>query len=313
MSQPHQIATTSFRQKIIFNLKMYWFLYILVLPGLIHTVLFRLFPLYGVTIAFKQFQMSKGIWRSPWVGLQNFRILLQDATFYRTVWNTVLINLYSIAVGTFVTILLALMLNELRVGWIRKSLQTVVYFPNFISWVVYAGIVGAMLAPSDGAVNIVLRLFGLKPIYFLANNNWIRTVLVASSLIKTAGFSTIIYLASIAGVNPELFEGAIIDGANRGHLIRYIILPRIMPTIAVLLIMSVSNLFHSNFEQVFNLINPLVYDKGDVLSTYLYRTGLVDGKFEQAAALGLAYSVIGLLTVVGTNKLVRRMDVIGFF
>jgi len=303
----------NFGNRVKYNIKMNWFIYLLVLPGALHTIIFRILPIYGITVAFKDYRIGKGILESPWVGLENFRILFSDAYFYKVIWNTVILNIYSIVFGTIFTIFLALMLNEIKNQFFKKALQTSVYFPNFVSWVIFAGIVDAMLSPADGAVNLVLKAFGMESVYFLASNQWFRFVAVASGIVKTAGFGTIIYLASIAGVNPEIYESASMDGANRGQLVWHITLPRIKPTIAVLLIMSVSNIFGSNFEQIYNLYSPLVYDTGDVLSTYMYRTGLLEGKFEASTALGLVFSMIGLGIVVLTNKVVKKMDVMGFF
>ncbi|HOJ09456.1 MAG TPA: ABC transporter permease subunit [Clostridiales bacterium] len=303
----------SFIERLKYNIKMYWFIYLLVLPGIIHLIIFRISPIYGISVAFKDYKISKGILKSPWVGFDNFKILFTDKYFYKVIWNTVLLNIYSIIFGTAFTIFLALMLNEIKNQFLKKTLQTSVYFPNFVSWVIFAGIVNAMLSPADGAVNLILKLLGLKSIYFLGSNKWFRFIIVASGIIKTAGFGTIIYLASIAGINPEIYESASIDGAHRGQLLWHITLPRIKPTIAVMLIMSVSNIFGSNFEQIYNLYSPLVYETGDVLSTYMYRTGLLEGKFETSTALGLAFSVIGLGIVIMTNKVVNKMDVMGFF
>lgn len=303
----------SFGRRVRFNVKMYWFLYLLVLPGIIHTIIFRILPIYGISVAFKDFKIGKGIMQSPWVGLENFKIMFTDIYFYKVIWNTVLLNVYAIIFGTLFTIFLALMLNEIKVLILKKSLQTCVYFPNFVSWVIFAGIIDAMLSPNNGAINIILNSFGLEPIYFLASNQWFRFIVVASGITKTAGFGTIIYLASIAGVNPEIYESAAIDGAHRGHLLWHITLPRIKPTIAVMLILSVSNIFGSNFDQIYNLYSPLVYETGDVLSTYMYRTGLLEGKFEVSTALGLVFSTIGLCIVLLTNRVVNKMDVMGFF
>jgi len=295
------------------DLKTHWFIYILVLPGVLHTLLFRVSPLYGIIVAFKDYQMMRGIIGSPWVGFKHFEKLFQTPHFFKVLGNTVIINLYNILFGFTFVIILALLLNELKVKRVKNVIQTAVYFPNFISWVIFAGIVSQLLSPSGGALNVILSFFGKDPIYFLGEAKYFRFVLVASGMVKTAGFGTIIYLASIAGISPELYESAAIDGAHRGHMIRHITLPRIKPTVAVMLIISVSNLFGSNFEQVYNLYNPLVYETGDVLSTYLFRTGLIEGKFEMASAQGLVFSLLGLLIVIFTNKIISKLDVTGFF
>ncbi len=294
--------------------KRFWFVYLLALPAVLHTFVFKYIPMYGLLIAFKDYNIRKGILRSPWVGLENFRIIVQDAYFYKVLTNTVLINVYNLAFGFTFVIFLALMLNELKSGWLKKTVQTFVYLPHFVSWVVFAGLVMIALEPTkEGIVNGILARWGHEPIYFLVQRNMFRGILVLSGMIKEAGFGTIIFLAALSSVNPELMESAVMDGCHRGHMIWHIYLPRISPTIAVLLILRVARLFASNFDQVWNLYNPAVYETGDVLSTYLYRSGLLQGKFEMATALGLVFAVIGLITVILTNRLISRMNVMGIF
>ncbi|MBO9607292.1 MAG: sugar ABC transporter permease [Paenibacillaceae bacterium] len=298
---------------IVAPIRKHLFIYLLVLPGFVYTLVFHYIPIYGITIAFKDFRMSKGIIGSPWVGFDHFRALLQDDYFYKVLWNTVILNLYGLVFGFTFIIFLALMMNEIKIGLLKRLFQTFVYLPHFISWVVFAGLIGILLSPSEGPINLIVSWFGHEKIYFLTNNEWFRTVLVTSGIVKTAGFGTIIYLASMAGINPELYESAMVDGAHRLRMMWHITLPRIRPTIAVMLILQVAGLFNSNFEQVYNLYNPLVMDSGDVLSTYLYRTGLLESSFEAATALGLIFSLIGLLLIIVTNQIVKKMDVTGIF
>ena len=302
------------RDYVIKHVRRHWFIYLLMLPGIVFMVVFRYVPMYGMLVAFKDLNMRIGILASPWVGLDNFAVLFQQEYFYKVIANTVLINVYNIAVGFPFVILLALILNELQAGWYKRAVQTLVYIPHFVSWVVFAAIVAKMLDPEPtGAFNAFVGLFGVAPQHWLAVPEYFRFILVVSGIIKTAGFGTIIYLAALSSVNPSLMESAICDGAHRGHLMWYIYLPRISPTIAVLLILNVANLFASNFDQVFNLYNPAVWETGDVLSTYLYRSGLLQGKFEMATALGLVFNVLGLIAVIVTNKLISRMNVMGIF
>ncbi|MFD0715839.1 ABC transporter permease [Paenibacillus sp. GCM10027626] len=295
------------------HVRKHLFIYLLVLPGFVYTFVFHYIPIYGITIAFKKFRMSKGILGSPWVGFDNFIVLLQDKYFYKVLWNTVLLNVYGLVFGFTFIIFLALMLNEIKIMALKRLFQTFVYLPNFISWVVFAGLISIFLSPAEGPVNFIISKLGFEKIYFLTNNDWFRTVLVSTGIVKTAGFGTIVYLASMAGINPELYESAMVDGANRLRMMWHITLPRIRPTIAVMLILQVANMFNSNFEQVYNLYNPLVMDSGDVLSTYLYRTGLLESKFEMATALGLIFSLIGLVLIIVTNKIIKKMDVTGIF
>lgn len=290
-----------------------WFIYLLALPGAISIAVFSYGPMYGILIAFKKYSYRYGVWGSKWVGLDNFRVLLQEKEFYRVLGNTLLINFYHLAFGFTFVLLLALLINEIKFGFFKRIVQTVVYLPHFLSWVVFAGIVTSILSPSEGIVGKLFALTGGEVPYVLSDPSLFRPLLIVSSIVKEAGFETIIYLAAIAGIGTHLYESALIDGASRVQMIRYITLPSIVPTVAVLLILRVAFLFHSNFDQVFNLYNPLVYETGDVLSTYLYRSGLLEGQFEQATALGLIFSLFGLILIYTTNKIVNRMNVTGIF
>lgn len=223
------------------------FLYLLVLGGAL-MILFSYVPMYGLTLAFKDLNFSTGIWGSPWVGWANFEKLFNDKQFWQVMWNTVLINLYNILFGFTFIIFLALMLNEMKCRWIKSVSQTFVYLPYFISWVVFSGLVTTFLSPEQGGfVNDVIVALGGERVNFLGTPAYFRTILVVTNTIKTAGYNTIIYLAAMAGVNPELYESAEIDGANRFHMMVHITLPRIYPTIAVLLILQLAALFSSNF------------------------------------------------------------------
>ena len=294
-------------------IKKYWFIYLLVIPGFIYIFIFRYIPIYGIMIAFKKFSITKGIWNSPWVGLENFKVVFQSAAFYKVIWNTVVINIYNIVFGSVIVIFLALMLNEMKNQFVKKIIQTIVYLPNFISWIVMAGMVIIFLSPSEGLINKIIVMIGGESIYFLIKKEYFRVILVITSIVKTAGFGTILYLASISGIDPCLYESAVIDGANRKDMIIHITLPRLYPTIAVMTILSISHLFSSNFELVFTLYNPLVYETGDVLSTYLYRIGMLEAEFEQSTALNLVFSCISVFTIFFTNKAVKKMDVTGIF
>jgi len=310
--QPHK-KTKSFSAYI----KKYWFYYMLVLPGFLYIFIFRYVPMYGILISFKDYKVSKGIWKSPWVGLENFTTLFKIDGFYTVLGNTVLINIYNIVFGFVFIVFLAIMLNEISSIAIKRTIQTIIYLPNFVSWVVFAGLVIIFLNPEDGPVNKLIMALGGDSIYFLIEPGYFRTILVVSNILKSAGFATIIYLSSLAGIDPGLYESAIMDGANRLQKILYITLPRLYPTIAVLLMLEIANIFGSNFEQVFNLYNPLVYDKGDVISTYLYRVGfggeLPDRAFEISTALSTIFNIISLAAMYIANRFIKKLDVIGIF
>ena len=284
----------------------------LALPGLAYIALFRYGPMYGILIAFKDYKVSKGILKSPWVGLENFRVIFQDAEFYKVLGNTMIINLMIILCSMVFTVFLSLMLNELLSSKLKKVIQTFVYLPNFLSWAVFSGLIIIFFSPSEGVVNRVITALGHESIYFLINGDFFRAIVVFAVIVKGAGYDTIIYMAALSGIDPGMYESAIIDGANRKDMILHITLPRLYPTMVVVLMVNyLVNLFNSNFEVIFTLYNPLVYDKGDVLSTYLYRTGLVEGKFEQSTALGLIFSLITLTLILVINKAVKKMDVEG--
>ena len=307
-------STASVPERALAALRRYWFVYLLMLPGLAWIVVFQYGPMYWLLVAFKDWNIVKGVLRSPWVGLENFQVLFQTPPFYAALRNTLIINLYSLAFGFTFTIFLALMLNEVRVSWYKRTAQTMVYFPHFVSWVVMGALMSRMLYPEpDSPFNVLVGLFGVQPRHWLTAPEYFRVIVVVVNTIKEAGFATIIYLAALSSVNPDLVESAHCDGAHRGHLMLHIYLPRIAPTIAVLFILQLAGLFGSNFDLIYNLYNPAVYDVGDVLSTYLYRTGLLNSKFEQGTALGLVFNILGLILLLSANRGIRRMNVMGIF
>ncbi|MGC4154922.1 MAG: ABC transporter permease subunit [Propionicimonas sp.] len=296
--------------------RKHWFTYLLVLPGLTFLLVFNYGPMYGIQLAFKDFSVSKGIWGSPWVGFDHFVRMANDPVFWNALGNTIQINLLNILFGFTFNILLALMINELRLRWLKSSVQTLVYLPYFLSWVVFAGLVGAILSLSSdgGVVNTLLVSFGFQEVDFLRSPELFQPVLVVTNIIKTAGYSSIIYLAAIASADPALYESAAIDGCNRIHMMWYITLPRIMPSIVVLLILQLATVFQSNFDQVYNLYSSFVLSTGDVLSTYIYRISLGGGgNFELSTAVNLLFNLAGLIIIIFTNRIVKRLDVMGIF
>lgn len=297
-------------------IRRHWFTYLLVLPGLVSMVVFNYGPMYGLQLAFKDFSVSKGIWGSPWVGLKNFETMFDDALFWNALVNTIQINVWNILFGFTFNIMLALLINEIRLRWLKSSVQTLVYLPYFLSWVVFAGVVMTFLSLSSdgGVVNTILAGLGLKEIDFLRQPELFQGVLVVSNIVKTAGYSSIIYLAAIAGVNPALYESAAIDGANRLQMMWHITLPRILPSVAVLLILQLATVFVSNFDQVYNLYSSFVYSTGDVLSTYIYRNSIGGGgNFEVSTAMNLLFNAAGLVVVLAANRIVKKLDVMGIF
>ena len=284
----------------------HWQLIALIVPGLLAFVLFNYVPMVGMIIAFKRFSMSVGILHSPWAGLENFRRLFSSDDFPRTVRNTLTLSLLRLAFGFAAPVLLALMLNEVRLHWFRRSVQTVAALPYFFSWAVLGGIL-VMMLNGDGPVNTLIRSAGHSPISFLGNETWFVVMLVASGIWQSAGYGAIIYIAALAGIDPGLYEAAAIDGAGRWKQTLHVTLPGLLPTIIVLLILSMGDILNAGFDQVYNLYNPLVYASADIVDTYVLRR-LFDMDYSLATAAGMFKSVVGLVLIVAANWLARRFS-----
>lgn len=281
-------------------------LYILILPGLIYFFIFHYLPIYGVIIAFKDFDIVKGIWESPWIGFGNFGRLFSSGQFYNVFKNSILLSFYRTLWGFPAPILLALMMNEIRHGMYKKVTQTIIYLPHFISWVVLVGIVNNFLSPSNGIINLLLNHMGFESVAFMQKPQFFRTIVVSSEIWKEVGWNSIIYLAAITGIDPSLYESSIIDGASRFQQIRYITIPSILSTIIVVLIMHLGYILRNGFEQVLLMYNPLVYNVADVFETFSYRTGLQEGMYGYATAVGLFQSVVGLIMIWLANKFAKK-------
>jgi putative aldouronate transport system permease protein len=294
----------------------YWrnrYLLLLLLPGIVFYLIFRYKPMYGILIAFKDYRFRLGIMGSPWVGLDVFKELLGSKDFWEVFRNTVIISSYKLLFGFPAPIILALLLNEVRVFWFKRIVQTVSYLPYFISWVVLSGIFFQILSPSAGPVNYVIKALTGHTLYFLGDPSLFRGTIVGLSLWKGVGWGAVIYLAALAGVNPELYEAAYIDGAGRWQQVVHITLPSILPVITILFILNVGSIVEDDFDQIFNLYRPVVYDVADVLSTYTYRKGLNEMRYSLATAVGLFQNVLAFLLVVITNMLSKRIGEYGIW
>jgi len=269
--------------------------------------------MYGITIAFKDFDMFGGIFNSEWVGLKHFKILFASDTFFQVFRNSIVISVYKIVFNFPIPIILAILLNEVRSLVFKKTIQTVVYLPYFLSWVVIAGLVINFLSPSTGVINLLIKSFGGEPINFLANKAYFRTIIVISDLWHSVGWNTIIYLAALTSIDVSLYEAAKIDGAGRLKQIIHITLPGIKSTIVVLLLLKIGNIMNNGFEQMFLLYNPMVYDVADVFETYVYRIGLVESRYDYSTAVGLFKSLVGLVMLVSANGFARKMGEKGIF
>lgn len=280
-------------------------LYLLLLPGMAYLLIFNYIPIYGVVIAFKKFSLVKGIFGSPWIGWDNFISLFQSARFYRVFRNSLLISFLRLLWGFPFPLLLALLMNEVRHMAFKRIIQTVVYVPHFISWVVIIGIAMNFLS-TDGSVNFILQSLGGPRINFLIEPRFFRPTVIVTEIWKEAGWGTIIYLAAISGIDPQLYEAAVVDGASRFQRMRYITLPAIAGTIMVLLILRLGRILDNGFEQIYLLSNSLNLDVADVFETFAYRTGLQEGRYSFATAVGIFQSLIGLILLLATNTLSRR-------
>lgn len=297
---------TGFRGRALKSFKAHWQLYLLVFPPLLFFLIFKYYPMANAVLAFKDFNVVKGIWGSPWVGTKHFDAFFENPIFWTLLKNTLLLSLFLLLAGFPIPILLALMLNEVRSARFKKFVQLVTFAPYFISTVVMVSIIMLFLAPRLGFANVALQYFGLEPINFLGEPGMFRSIYVISDIWQTAGYAAVIYLAALAGIDPTLYEAAEIDGATRWQKMRYITLPSLATTVILLATLSIGNILNAGFDQIFNLYNPLVYASGDVIDTYVYRVGLVQAQYGFATAVGLLKSVIGFVLIVLSYRLAYR-------
>lgn len=283
------------------------YLIILILPVIAYFFIFQYIPMYGVIIAFKDFSVYKGIVGSNWIGLYWFKEFFHSFYFFRLLRNTFLLSVYSLLWGFPVPILFAILLNELRSGPYKRTVQTMSYMPHFISQVVMVGIMIVLLSPTSGVVNKIIAAVGLQPVNFFEDKSWFRTLYVSSGIWQTFGWNSIIYLAAISSLDPQMYEAATIDGASRIQKILYITLPGLMPTAIILLILNIGNLMSVGYEKIILMYSPATYETADVISTYVYRRGLQSGEYSFAAAVGLFNSVVNLFLLLVANTLSRRV------
>lgn len=286
-------------------------LLIMIFLPLVFFAIFHYGPMYGLQIAFKDFRLGSGITGSEWVGGSNFSYLFGNRLFRNALRNTIILSFYQIIFVFPIPIILSLMLNEIRILQFKKITQTVIYLPRFVSAVVAAGLVTTFLSPEYGLVNDVIKFFGGEPVYFLIERSYFRGILVGTNIWRNSGWGTIVFLAALSGVDGESLEAAIIDGASRFQRIRYINIPTIMPVIVIMFILNIGSILTFDFETVLNLYNPLVYDVGDVLDTYIFRIGLqasTRNMYSAATAAGLFKSLIGFMMILITNKVANRLS-----
>ncbi|MCR4620712.1 MAG: ABC transporter permease subunit [Clostridiales bacterium] len=287
---------------------------IMILPVLAQFIIFKYLPLYGVTLAFKDYRILEGISSSPWVGLFNFQRLFSSPDFFRVFKNTIILASLNFVFGFPAPIILALMINELRGKVFKRVTQTISYLPHFVSWVILAGIFMEVLSPSRGPINAALKALGMNPIFFLGNPDWFRPTLVVTNIWKGLGWGSIVYLAALGGINEELYDAARVDGCGRFQRIYHVTLPGILPVVIIMLILASGNLVSDNFDQVFNLQNDgVINNVGDVLGTFIYRSGLKSLDYSFSTTLELFRNLISLALVMSTNKISKLVGEYGLW
>lgn len=286
--------------------------HLMLLPGMIMLFLFVFVPLFGSLMAFQNYVPAKGIFGSKWVGLDNFEFIFSLPDSRQVFVNTLVIAFAKLIFNIIVPVSFAILLNEITVGICKKFFQTVVYLPHFLSWVVLATVVTNMFSLS-GPFNALVTAFGGEPVQFLADNNWFRQVIVATDVWKEFGYNSVVYLAALTGIDLGLYEAASIDGANRFEQTLHITLPSLMPTIILMTALNLGNILNAGFDQIFNLYNPIVYETGDIIDTYVYRIGMVERQYSIGTAVGLFKSVISFLLIMGANKGAKKLTGSGIF
>ena len=288
------------------NQKYAYQYHLMLLPVMAFLVIFHILPMFGVIIAFEKFIPTRGFLGSEFVGLKYFQQMLKMSISWRIFRNTVVIAVWKIAMNMVVPITFSILLNEVRVEGFKRTAQTIIYLPHFLSWVVLAIPIMNIFA-YDGVVNNIVRAFGGSPILFMSSNSWFRPILIMTDVWKEFGFGTIVYLAAITGIDPALYEAAVIDGATRGQRMLHVTLPGMLPTIVLLATRNLGNVLSAGFDQIFNLYSPAVYEVGDIIDTYVYRAGLLEMNYSLSTAVGLMKSAISIVLILTSNRLAYKL------
>jgi putative aldouronate transport system permease protein len=276
-----------------------WSLHLMLLPALVLLLVYSYIPLFGNIMAFQKFSPRKGFFGSKWVGWENFQYVFNLPDIYQVIWNTFFIAIMKIIMGIVIPVIVALLLNEIRRQKFKRTIQTMIYFPHFLSWVILAGVFVDVLSPSNGVIGRIFTALGLEPIFFLGDPKWFPFTMVLTDTWKEFGYGTIVYLAALTGIDPSLYEAAVMDGASRWKQTLHVTLPGILPIIVLMSILAMGNIFNAGFDQIFNMYSPQVYSTGDILDTLVYRIGMLDAQYGVATAIGLFKSIIsfGMLMV----------------
>ena len=277
----------------------------MLLPGILLLIIFIVIPLFGLVIAFQNYVPAKGIFGSKWVGLENFEYMFLIPDSMQVFWNTIVIAVAKIIAGIIVPVIFALLLNEAKNVLFKKTVQTVVYMPYFLSWVILGSIFQTMFS-LDGPINAIIQMLGGEPIMFLGSNDWFRSIIVITDTWKNFGYGAIVYLAALLAIDPNLYEAAAIDGAGRFRQLINITLPSLVPTIVLMTTLSLGNVLNAGFDQVFNMYNAMVYETGDIIDTYVYRMGLIDMQYSLSTAVGLLKSIVSSILIILSYTLARK-------
>ncbi len=295
--------------RTLLDMRRDWWLYVMLVPGLLYITIFKYAPMYGITIAFKNYSVFKGYMASPWVGLEIFEKLFSKSAFISALQNNIIISLQKLIFGFPTPIILSLMINELRRPLLKKGIQTAIILPNFISWIVINGLLYAIFSTRSGALTGLLRSLGVQNVPdVMADKEHFRLVILLSYLWRSGGYGTIIYLSAIAGIDQSLYEAASIDGAGRWQQLWHVTLASLAPTIVVLFIFRVGDLMYAGFDQIFAMSNYLTISVCEIIDTYVYKLGMESRKFSEATAAGLFQSLIGLVLVLATNFIAKKID-----
>lgn len=282
-----------------------WQYYAMLIPGVVLTFIFCYIPLYGVIIAFEKYNVGLGF-NSPWIGFDNFRYLFSQPTFTRTIWNTLYISIWKLALGIVVPVTVAVLLNEMKGDGLKRFYQTLIYIPNFLSWIIMAGVLMDILS-STGAINIILTKLGFAPVDFLGNAKVFPWTMIVSDVWKGFGYGTIVYLAALTGIDPSLYESAMLDGASRWQQIKNITIPLLMPTVVLMTVLALGSVLNAGFDQVYNLYSPAVWETSDIIDTYVYRLGIQQAQYAVGAAVGLFKSLVSAIMVITSYVLADKL------
>lgn len=310
---PQASKPAVYRTSIVARLRRDKWLYLLMLPGLLYFLIFKYVPMWGVLLAFQNYQPFTGFWKSEWVGFEHFRLFFENPEFFMLLRNTLLLSFYNLVFFFPAPIILALLLNEVRLAFFKRTIQTMIYVPHFISMVIVASLTYVFLTTEGGTVNELLFQYTGNKIQFLSDPSWFRPMIILQTIWKECGWGTIIFLAALAAVDVEQYEAATIDGANRWRQIWHVTLPAIRSTIVILLILRMGSVLDNGFEQIYLMLNPLNRTVGEVFDTYVYAMGITQGAFSYSTAVGLFKSIVGVTLVLGTNWLAKKFGESGLY